>query len=327
MTTPAQAVIPKPSVADGTGCTFPHNAPAFAKADGCGEAVRMAEGPHACGCGEAALPTTGPDTCGCGETARVPEAPSSCGCGEAARPTTEPDACGCGDALASTGEASSCTSATNAVSTEGPSCCSGGCACSSDHQDGMKPHEKVALAVAGSFVALGLAAEYLFANELFVMLASAIAIIAGLVIVLPETLESLKARSIDINVLMVVAIIGAVYVRAYEEAAAVLFLFSVGEYLEGRAMRKSNDAIKDLAKLAPDTALVVREGKTLEVPTDQVAKGETIVVKPGMSAPLDGIITKGSSAFNDAAVTGESIPVYKDAGDRVYAASLAVDGF
>ncbi len=208
-------------------------------------------------------------------------------------------------------------------STDAPPC---GCAHEDADHEGMKRYEKIALAVAGLFVAIGLFAEHILGNELAMMAASAVAIVAGLVIILPETIESLKAKSIDINVLLVVAIIGAIYVQAYEEAAAVLFLFSVGEYLEGRAMRKSNDAIKDLAKLAPDTALVIRKGKTQEVPTDQVTKGEIFLVKPGMSVPLDGIIRKGDSSFNDAAITGESIPVHKEAGGKVYAASLAVDG-
>lgn len=201
-----------------------------------------------------------------------------------------------------------------------------GCGCGHDHEAPIKPYEKVSLILAGIFLAIALIGEHLLGNDIMRIGASFLSIAAGLVIVLPETIESLKARSIDINVLLIVAIIGAVYVKAYEEAAAVLFLFSIGEYLEGRAMRKSNDAIKDLAKLAPDTALVVREGKTVEIATDQVTFGETVVLKPGMSVPLDGVITKGASSFNDAAITGESVPVYKSTGDKVFAASIAVDG-
>lgn len=201
-----------------------------------------------------------------------------------------------------------------------------GCGCGHDHDKEMSKTTKASLIVAGVFVLLGLAAEHLFNNELLMIIFAGIAIVAGLVIVLPETIESIKAKSIDINILLIVAIIGAIYVAAYLEAAAVLFLFSVGEWLEGRAMRKSNDAIKDLAELAPDTALLVQEGGTVEVSTDQVEKGQTLALKPGMRVPLDGVITKGSSSFNDAAITGESIPVYKELGDAIYAASIALDG-
>ncbi|MEG0759067.1 MAG: HAD-IC family P-type ATPase, partial [Raoultibacter sp.] len=201
-----------------------------------------------------------------------------------------------------------------------------GCGCGHDHSSEIKGYEKFCLIAAGILVAIALIGEHVLGSELVMLVASFAAIIAGLVIILPETFESIKARSIDINVLLIVAVIGAIYVRAYEEAAAVLFLFSLGEYLEGRAMRKSNDAIKDLAKLAPDTALVIRGGQTIEVATDQVVLDETVVVKPGMSVPLDGIITKGASSFNDAAITGESVPVRKTVGDKVFAASLAVDG-
>ncbi|MCL1797910.1 MAG: cation-translocating P-type ATPase [Eggerthellaceae bacterium] len=215
--------------------------------------------------------------------------------------------------------------------TPAPETCESGCGCAPCVEEGAseekpQPHKKFALIAAGAFAGCALLAEYLFANESLMFVFAALSIAAGLVIVLPKTIQSLKARSIDINVLMIVAVIGAIYVRAYEEAAAVLFLFSVGEALEGRAIKKSNDAIKDLAKLAPDTALVVRKNETHELPTDQIKIGETILVKPGMSAALDGIIIRGASSFNDAAITGESIPVYKRAPDTVFAGSLSVDG-
>ncbi|MEG0217854.1 MAG: HAD-IC family P-type ATPase, partial [Raoultibacter sp.] len=248
--------------------------------------------------------------CGCSETNHTPhDHKEASTCGSPASP-----ACGC---VTVDGHASAAA----------PTCAQGdGCGCGHDHEEGMKPHEKWCLLAAGVLIAASLVFDHLLGNGFAALLLSFAAIVAGLVIVLPETLESLKAKSIDINVLLIVAIIGAVYVQAYEEAAAVLFLFSVGEYLEGRALRKSSDAISDLAKLAPATALVVRAGQTLEVATDEVALGETIALRPGTAAPLDGIITKGASAFNDAAITGESAPVRKTVGDKVFAASLALDG-
>ncbi|MEF9926097.1 MAG: HAD-IC family P-type ATPase, partial [Raoultibacter sp.] len=248
--------------------------------------------------------------CGCSETNHTPhDHKEASTCGSPASP-----ACGC-------------ATVDGHASAAAPTCTQGdGCGCGHDHEEGMKPHEKWCLLAAGVLIAASLVFDHLLGNDFAALLLSFAAIVAGLVIVLPETLESLKAKSIDINVLLIVAIIGAVYVQAYEEAAAVLFLFSVGEYLEGRALRKSSDAISDLAKLAPATALVVRAGQTLEVATDEVALGETIALRPGTAAPLDGIITKGASAFNDAAITGESAPVRKTVGDKVFAASLALDG-
>ncbi|MEG2629023.1 MAG: cation-translocating P-type ATPase [Raoultibacter sp.] len=248
--------------------------------------------------------------CGCSETNHTPhDHKEASTCGSPASP-----ACGC-------------ATVDGHASAAAPTCTQDdGCGCGHDHEEGMKPHEKWCLLAAGVLIAASLVFDHLLGNDFAALLLSFAAIVAGLVIVLPETLESLKAKSIDINVLLIVAIIGAVYVQAYEEAAAVLFLFSVGEYLEGRALRKSSDAISDLAKLAPATALVVRAGQTLEVATDEVALGETIALRPGTAAPLDGIITKGASAFNDAAITGESAPVRKTVGDKVFAASLALDG-
>ncbi|MCL2826763.1 MAG: cation-translocating P-type ATPase [Eggerthellaceae bacterium] len=232
----------------------------------------------------------------------------------AGAPTAAPSACTCDEEA-------------NAANTDS---CAGGCSCSCEggfeDEEGMAPFEKVALVVSGAFVACGLIAEHAFVSRLFMLLFSSIALLAGLVILLPKTFSSLKSRSIDINVLLVVAVVGAVYVQAFEEAAAVLFLYSIGELLEGRALRKSTDAIKELEKLAPDTALVVREGVVVEVRTDQVAIGETITVRPGMSVALDGVIVGGASSFNDAAITGESTLVRKGVSDVVFAGSLALDG-
>ena len=203
-----------------------------------------------------------------------------------------------------------------------------GCSCCAhvEHSSTYEKFKNVALGICGGTLGAMLIAEFFIHNETIALILGALSIVAGLYIVLPGTWASLKSRSIDINVLMIVAVIGATYVGALEEAAMVLFLFIVGEYLEGRATRKSGDAIQELAKLAPTQAQVIRNGRLMTVETDEIALGETVRIMPGVAAPLDGIITSGTSLFNDAAVTGESAPVRKIVGDTVYAAGIAVDG-
>ena len=113
----------------------------------------------------------------------------------------------------------------------------------------------------------------------------------------------------------------------FESAAMILTLITVGKMLEARSKGKTTDALKGLMKLAPKTAVVIRNGQEITVPIDQVVKGDVFVVRPGESIPVDGVILEGSSAVNEAALTGESIPVDKAAGDRISAATVNQSGF
>ncbi len=113
----------------------------------------------------------------------------------------------------------------------------------------------------------------------------------------------------------------------FESAAMILTLITVGKMLEARSKGKTTDALKSLMKLAPKTATVVRDGVETEVSIDQVVKGDQFVVRPGENIPVDGIVLEGSSAVNEAALTGESIPVDKAQGDKVSAATVNQSGF
>lgn len=113
----------------------------------------------------------------------------------------------------------------------------------------------------------------------------------------------------------------------FESAAMILTLITVGKMLEARSKGKTTDALKSLMRLAPKTATIVRDGVEQEVPVAQVKKGDVFVVRPGENIPVDGIILEGSSAVNEAALTGESIPVDKAAGDEVSAATVNQSGF
>ncbi|MCC8045864.1 MAG: heavy metal translocating P-type ATPase [Clostridiales bacterium] len=113
----------------------------------------------------------------------------------------------------------------------------------------------------------------------------------------------------------------------FESAAMILTLITVGKMLEARSKGKTTDALKSLMKLAPKTAVVEKDGIEQTVPIDQVQKGDVFVVRPGENIPVDGVILDGSSAVNEAALTGESIPVDKAAGDSVSAATVNQSGF
>ncbi|HIR14865.1 MAG TPA: heavy metal translocating P-type ATPase [Candidatus Choladousia intestinavium] len=113
----------------------------------------------------------------------------------------------------------------------------------------------------------------------------------------------------------------------FESAAMILTLITVGKMLEARSKGKTTDALKSLMKLAPKTATILREGKEVQVSIDQVRKGDVFVVRPGENIPVDGIVLEGNSAVNESALTGESIPVDKNPGDPVSAATLNHSGF
>ena len=113
----------------------------------------------------------------------------------------------------------------------------------------------------------------------------------------------------------------------FESAAMILTLITVGKMLEARSKGKTTDALKSLMKLAPKTAVILRDGQETSVPIEQVKKGDIFVVRPGENIPVDGVIIEGTSAINESALTGESIPVDKAAGDLVSAATVNQSGF
>ena len=113
----------------------------------------------------------------------------------------------------------------------------------------------------------------------------------------------------------------------FESAAMILTLITVGKTLEARSKGKTTDALRSLIRLAPQTAMLIKDGKEVMVPIEQVQKGDIFAVRPGENIPVDGVVEEGSSAVNEAALTGESIPVDKNAGDSVSAATSNISGY
>ncbi|HEX9094383.1 MAG TPA: cation-translocating P-type ATPase [Coriobacteriia bacterium] len=148
----------------------------------------------------------------------------------------------------------------------------------------------------------------------------------GGVYVARRALASIRARLLDMNVLMSLAVIGAVGIGAFEESAAIIVLFSLGQLLEARALERTRRSIRDLMALAPARARVRRDGHEVEIDPGAARVGDMLLVKPGERIALDGVVRKGASAVDEAAITGESVPVEKQVGATVWAGTLNASG-
>jgi len=181
------------------------------------------------------------------------------------------------------------------------------------------------LVASGALLLLGYAAGALrataLADTVFVL-----AVLAGGLVTARRAWTSLRMLRLDMNVLMSLAVIGAIVLGDFAEAATVIFLFSIGQFLESRALERTRRSVRDLIALTPATVRLRRNGKTVELPVADAVAGDTVIVKPGERIALDGTVSSGMSAVDEAPVTGESVPVDKEPGDRVYAGTMNVHG-
>jgi len=141
-----------------------------------------------------------------------------------------------------------------------------------------------------------------------------------------QALGSVLQRHFDIDLLMVAAAFGAASLGHWAEGALLLFLFSLGHGLQERALERARRAVRALAELTPRSALIRRDGKDVLVPVERLALGDVVVVRPGERAPVDGEVISGSSWIDQSPLTGESLPVEKSVGEKVFAGTLNGDG-
>jgi Zn2+/Cd2+-exporting ATPase len=139
-------------------------------------------------------------------------------------------------------------------------------------------------------------------------------------------IESIKRRKIDVDILMVLAALGAAYVGAPFEGAMLLFLFSFSNLLQDLAISRTRKAIRSLMKLRPTEALCRREGELHRMPIDDLRIGDIVLIRPGEAIALDSVITEGTSSLDESSLTGESIPVTKHPGDAVFAGTINQTG-
>jgi Cd2+/Zn2+-exporting ATPase len=176
--------------------------------------------------------------------------------------------------------------------------------------------------VSGVSLATGMALEWLGAPIALSRIAFAAAMLSGGIYTARRAWAATRVMSLDINVLMLIAVIGATLIGEWSEGATVTFLFALAQILEARSMDRARNAIRALMDLTPPEALVRRNGSEVRVRIDDVSRGEVMIVRPGGKIPLDGVIAAGESPVNQAPITGESLPVDKAAGDEVYAGTI-----
>lgn len=163
-------------------------------------------------------------------------------------------------------------------------------------------------------------------EHIFATIGYAAAILIGGYSLFIKGFKNLVRLNFDMNTLMTVAILGAAEIGEWGEGATVVILFAISEALERYSMDKARQSIESLMDIAPKEALIRRGNEEMMVPVDDIQVGDIMIVKPGQKLAMDGIVIKGTSTLNQAAITGESVPVTKTVGDEVFAGTLNEEG-
>ncbi len=190
----------------------------------------------------------------------------------------------------------------------------------------LKNRRSLLTIASGIFLAAGWGAELVLQHSLLSRILFVLGMLSGGFYVARSGFYALINRTLDMNFLMTVAAVGAVAIGEWHEGAMVVFLFSLGNTLQAFTMDKTRQSIRSLVKLAPKEAQVRRNGVEMTLPVEEILLGDVIIVRPGERVAMDGIVQQGTSAVNQAPITGESIPVDKAEGDRVFAGSINGNG-
>src|SRR6185295_5017029 len=181
---------------------------------------------------------------------------------------------------------------------------------------------QVLVAISGASLAVGMLLQWLAAPAILSLAAFGTAVLTGGVYTARRAWAATRVMALDINVLMLVAVAGAIAIGQWSEAATVTFLFAFAQVLEARSMDRARHAIRALMELTPADALVRRAGAEVKVRVDDVRLGDLLLVRPGEKIPLDGVVVSGESPVNQAPITGESLPVEKSTGQEVFAGTI-----
>lgn len=194
-------------------------------------------------------------------------------------------------------------------------------------QHNILKHKNKITSISGLLIALALIAHFIFANTTISNSAFIIASILGVTPISLQAYQAMKVKVVSIDVLVTIAVIGALFIQNYEESAIVTFLFLFGSYLEQRTLNQTRSAIKELTEMAPETAFKqLTGGQFAEVDIDEVEEGDILLVKTGAKIPVDGRVTTGKGYVNEANITGESLPLKKEKGDEVFAGTIMDNG-
>lgn len=181
--------------------------------------------------------------------------------------------------------------------------------------------------ISAILIILGFVGRFGLDNMILFNWSLIIASILGIAPIAIQAYQALKVKVVSIDVLVTIAVVGAVIIQNYEESAIVTFLFLFGAYLEQRSLIKTRSAIKELTEIAPERALKkMADGEFEDVDIFDVDEGDIILVRTGSSIPVDGTVITGEGYINEASITGESVPVSKNAGLEVFAGSILENG-
>ena len=180
--------------------------------------------------------------------------------------------------------------------------------------------------LSGVLIALGFIGSFNGISPLMSTMLYAIAMVISGYKPVKSAFYAIKSRSLDMNVLMSAAAIGAALIGEWLEGATVVWLFAIGNYLQTKSIERTRNSIRNLMDLAPPEAWVQVGSEIIKKPVEEITVGDIIIVKPGDKIPLDGEIIQGESSVNQAPITGESIPVDKNIGDSVYAGTINEHG-
>ncbi|MDD4766516.1 MAG: cation-translocating P-type ATPase [Desulfotomaculaceae bacterium] len=181
-------------------------------------------------------------------------------------------------------------------------------------------------AISGILIVLGFllsVAEYESYKDLALITATLIAIIPIAI----RAFQALRMKAFSIELLVTIAVVGALYLHEYTESSVVTFLFLFGAYLEARTLEKTRSSLKALVDMAPQEADVIREGENLTIPVEEVVKGDRVIIRSGGKVSVDGRIVSGKGILNEAAITGESVPASKAIDDKVYSGTIVDNGY
>ncbi|GAB3806836.1 heavy metal translocating P-type ATPase [Virgibacillus kimchii] len=181
--------------------------------------------------------------------------------------------------------------------------------------------------LSGALLILALIANYTGFYEVRQFILVLATIIAGVPIFI-KAYQSARMKAFSIELLVTIAVVGALYIGEYVESSVVTFLFLFGNYLEARTLQKTRSSLKELVDMAPQEATVVREnGETETIPVEDVAEGDRIIIRSGGKIPVDGSVVSGQASINEAAVTGESVPVGKEIKDKLFSGTIVDNGY
>lgn len=180
--------------------------------------------------------------------------------------------------------------------------------------------------IAGFLLVLALVLHFTVHHDMRQLALIVATVIAGIPIAI-KAFQAARMRAFSIELLVTIAVIGALFIGEYVESAVVTFLFLFGDYLEARTLEKTRSSLRELVDLAPQEAVVIRDGKSFTVPVEEVEEGDRVIIRTGGKVPVDGRIVTGQASLNEAAITGESVPALKESGDKVFSSTILDTGY